>query len=148
MYNKLIAGLKWFLTHPQNWQTLFGVYCHALPNSSPTPSLSEPAFKVRSISSKAHTISINSPSWEADSMSGGLLLGSVEVCVVAWVASVKSGGKEKYELRLNLGFKEYLYLPVTVQGSVFVDTTYISYSLIPSKYINDLEAPLSLTFIC
>ena len=54
-------------------------------------------------------------------MSGGFLLGSVEVCVVAWVASMKSGGKEKCELRLNLGFKEFLYLPVTVKGSVHVD---------------------------
>ncbi len=100
----------------QNWQTLFGVYCHAPPSLSHTPSLTEPTFTISSVSTESHSLSVNGPIWEAASVSSGLLLGRVVVGVAAQTTFMNPGSSETCELRLNLGYEEFVYLPMSVSG--------------------------------
>ena len=116
-----------FIVLFQNWQTLFGVYCHAPPSSSPALSLTEPTFKICSISSGPHGFLVGGPIWEAGSISSGLLMGRVVVGVVAQVASINRGSSEKCELRLNLGYKQFLYLPMFVKGRWIVRVFIVVY---------------------
>ncbi len=56
------------------------------------------------------------PIWEAESINSGILLGRVVVGVVAQVVSMNRGSSEICELKLNLGYEEFLYLPMSVKG--------------------------------
>ncbi len=56
------------------------------------------------------------PIWEAESINSGILLGRVVVGVVAQVVSMNRRSSEICELKLNLGYEEFLYLPMSVKG--------------------------------
>ncbi len=72
---------------------------------------------ITSISDESHTLSVDGPIWEAESVSSGFLLGKVIVGVVAHTLTMKPGcSAERCELRLNLGFEEFVYLPMSVSS--------------------------------
>ena len=93
-------------------------------DSSSTPSLQTPVFNLTSITSESCSILVTGPTWEAENISQGYLLGTVVVTVIARLSSLKSGGLEECELRLNLGYREYLYLPLAVT-SMYYSTSFV-----------------------
>lgn len=101
----------------QNWQTLFGVDCHTALDSNSTPFPQPLIFNITSITSESRSILVTGPTWEAENISQGYLLGTVTVTVIACLPSVKSEEQVECELRLNLGYREYLYLPLVVTST-------------------------------
>lgn len=75
-----------------------------------------PIFSLTSITSDGHSVAVKGPVWEAGNISQGFLLGTVCVTVIADMPSVGYREQTGCELRLNVGFKEFLYLPLTVKS--------------------------------
>jgi len=82
-------------------------------------------FIISTISSECSSVGICGPLWEAGSVRSTFFLGRVVLVVTARVASLADGATENCELRLNLGYKEFLYLPLSMRGMSIYTYMYI-----------------------